>query len=209
MELLVVRHAEPVRVTAAETGGAPADPGLSDRGHDQAARLAAWLAAEGVDHIVSSPLRRALDTAAPIAGATGLTVDVDEQVCEYDRGADSYIPVEELRATKDEHWRAMVEGRWEDYGGEAPDVFRARIVPCLDRIVAAHPGRKVAVICHGGVINVYLASVLGIDRHLWFHPEYTSISRVRASRTGARSVGSLNETAHLVATRDTAEEVPR
>jgi probable phosphoglycerate mutase len=204
MELLVVRHAEPVRVTAAETGGAPADPGLSDRGHDQAARLAAWLAAEGVDHIVSSPLRRALDTAAPIAGATGLTVDVDEQVCEYDRGADSYIPIEELRATKDEHWRAMVEGRWEDYGGENPDHFRARITPQLDGVIDAHPGENVVVVCHGGVINVYLATLLGLPHHLWFDPAYTSLSRVRASRNGARSLASLNETGHLVATREPA-----
>ena len=72
MELLVIRHAEPVRVTAAESGGAPADPELTPRGHDQAARLADWLAAEGVDHVTSSPLRRARETAAPLASALGL-----------------------------------------------------------------------------------------------------------------------------------------
>jgi len=206
MELLVIRHAEPVRVTAAESGGAPADPGLTERGQEQATRLAAWLAPERLDHVVSSPLRRALETAAPLAEATGLRVEVDEHVGEYDRNADSYIPVEELRETKDDQWQAMVEGRWEDYGGESPHVFRARIEPALDRIVAAHPGGKVAVVCHGGVVNVYLAAVLGLDRHLWFEPTYTSISRVRASRTGARSVATVNETGHLVGTRDVGVE---
>jgi probable phosphoglycerate mutase len=198
MELLVIRHAEPVRVTAQESGGAPADPELTARGRDQAARLADWLAAEGVDHVTSSPLRRATETAAPLAKALALEITVDDKLCEYDANSDSYIPIEELRETKDDRWEAMIEGRWEDFGGEAPDVFRARIVARLDAIITEHPGERVAVVCHGGVINVYLAALLGIDRHLWFDPGYTSISRVRASRSGARSVGSINELAHLV-----------
>ena len=198
MELLVIRHAEPVRVTAEESGGAPADPQLTTRGRDQADRLGDWLGAEGVDHVVSSPLRRATETAAPLAARLGLDVAIDDQLCEYDANADSYIPIEELREAKDERWQAMIEGRWQDFGGEAPDVFRTRIVTRLDAVIDEHPGERVAVVCHGGVINVYLAALLGIDRHLWFDPGYTSISRVRASRTGARSVGSINELAHLV-----------
>jgi len=198
MELLVIRHAEPVRVTAEESGGAPADPQLTTRGRDQADRLGDWLGAEGVDHVVSSPLRRATETAAPLAARLGLDVAIDDQLCEYDANADSYIPIEELREANDERWQAMIEGRWQDFGGEAPDVFRARIVARLDAVIDEHPGERVAVVCHGGVINVYLAALLGIDRHLWFDPGYTSISLVRASRTGARSVGSINELAHLV-----------
>jgi probable phosphoglycerate mutase len=198
MELLLIRHAEPVRVTAAETGGAPADPELTARGRDQAARLGDWLAAEGVDHVVSSPLRRATGTAAPLARALALEITVDDQLCEYDANTDSYIPIEELREAKDDRWQAMIEGRWQDFGGEAPDAFRARVVGRLDAVIAEHPGERVVVVCHGGVINVYLAALLGIDRHLWFDPGYTSISRVRASRGGARSVGSINELAHLV-----------
>jgi probable phosphoglycerate mutase len=198
MELLLIRHAEPVRVTADETGGAPADPALTDRGRDQAARLAAWLASEGVDRVTSSPLRRATETAAPLARALGVGVAIDPQLREYDAHADSYIPVEELREQKDDRWQAMIEGRWQDFGGEAPDVFRTRVVARLDAVISEHPGERVAVVCHGGVVNVYLGALLGIERHLWFDPGYTSISRVRASRAGARSVGSINELGHLL-----------
>ncbi len=201
MELLLIRHALPVRITAEESGGSPADPGLTESGREQAARLAAWLRVEGVDHVVSSPLRRATETAAPIAQALGLTTEIVDGLHEYDSAADSYIPIEEMRAENSERWQAMVEGRWAEYGGEPPDQFRSRIVPCLDGVIAAHPGRTVAAVCHGGVINVYLAAILGIDRALWFDPEYTSISRVHASRTGTRSVASVNEAAHLVAAR--------
>ena len=157
-----------------------------------------WLAAEGVDRVTSSPLRRATETAAPLADALGLEIAIDDQLREYDAHADSYIPIEELREQQDDRWQAMVEGRWQDFGGEAPDTFRTRIVERIDALIGEHPGERVAVVCHGGVINVYLAALLGIDRHLWFDPGYTSISRVRASRTGARSVGSINELGHLL-----------
>lgn len=202
MELLLIRHAVPERITVEQSGGEPADPSLTDVGRGQARRLAGWLEIEGVHHVVSSPLRRAAETAAPLAAALELTVEIEPELCEYDAATDSYIPIEELRAENDERWQAMVEGRWADYGGEPPEEFRDRIVPCIDRIIAAHPGEKVAAVCHGGVINVYLASILGIDRHLWFDPGYTSISRVRASRSGPRSIASINESAHLIGVRD-------
>lgn len=201
MELLLIRHAEPIRIAAGEVDG-PADPGLTERGADQAIRLADWLRAEHVDEIVASPLRRARETAAPVARSLGLDVVIDEGVSEYDAESTEYIPIEELRERKDERWQATIEGRWEDAGGVDPAVFQKVVVPAIDAIVDRSPGRTVAVVCHGGVINVYLAHILGLERHLWFHPEYTSVSRVRSARSGPRSVASLNEIAHLVGRRD-------
>lgn len=204
MELLLIRHAEPVRVGPGETGGQPVDPSLTPRGVEQARRLARWLGPEAIDAVLSSPMRRALETAAPIAAASDVEPEVVEGLVEYDANADHYIPVEEMRVNRDDRFVAMVEGRWEEYGGERPEVFRARIVPALDAIVQRFPGGRVAVVCHGGVINVYLGHLLGIERHLWFEPGYSSVSRVAASRLGHRSVVSLNETGHLVGRRDDA-----
>jgi probable phosphoglycerate mutase len=205
VDLLLIRHAEPVRI-APGSGSTPADPQLTDRGRVQADRLAAWLGSERVDAVLSSPLRRARETAEPVGRAVGLDVEVVDELTEYDAQSDFYIPVEELRETRDHNWTAMIEGRWDELGGEPPDQFRARIVPSVDAIIERFPGGRVAAVCHGGVINVYFAALLGLDRHLWFHPEYTSISRIAAARSGERSVASLNETAHLVATRDVREE---
>jgi broad specificity phosphatase PhoE len=205
MDLLLIRHAEPVRI-APGSSTSPADPGLTDRGRVQAERLARWLADDALDAVLSSPLRRAGETAKVVGDALGVEVEVVDGLMEYDAEADYYIPVEEMRETRDHRWRAMVEGRWEELGGEAPDRFRARIVPCVDALVDRFAGRRVAAVCHGGVINVYLAAILGLERHLWFEPGYTSISRVAAARTGERSVVTLNETAHLVATLDAKEE---
>jgi 2,3-bisphosphoglycerate-dependent phosphoglycerate mutase len=202
MELVLVRHAEPIRIGPGESAGEAVDPELTRRGCDQAQRLAAWLAGETVHHVVSSPLRRAWETAQPVAAAHGLKVEIEDGLQEWDANADHYIPMEELRETKGDRWQAMIDGRWEDYGGENPERFRDRIVPKLEGVIDTHPGENVVVVCHGGVINVYLAALLGLSHHLWFDPGYTSISRVRAARAGARSLTSLNETAHLYAARE-------
>jgi broad specificity phosphatase PhoE len=200
MEIIWVRHAEPERI--APGTGVPANPSLTANGREQADRLGAWLALEHIDAVLSSPLRRAIETAEPIAKAHGLTIEVIEGLAEYDVQADHYIPVEEMRVTKDERWVAMIEGRWGEFGGEEPAVFRTRIDQAVDEIIAAHPGEIVVAVCHGGVVNVALAGVLNLERELWFDPGYTSVSRVIASRTGVRSVASVNERAHLIARRE-------
>ena len=202
MNLAWVRHAEPERIESGS--GIPANPSLTERGSAQAARLAEWLAHEHVDAVLSSPQRRAIETAEPVAARHGLTLEVVDGIVEYDVQSDHYIPVEELKATNDERWTAMVEGRWTDFGGEAPDVFTRRVADAVDEIVGRYPGKNVVAVCHGGVINVALASVLGVARPLWFDPMYTSISRMAASRGGVRSIVSVNERAHLEARREPA-----
>ena len=187
MELLLIRHALPVRVDEV-AGAGPADPVLSPRGVEQAAALAEWLTTESVDAIWCSPMRRAVETAAPVAARLSLPVVVDEALSEFDREAASYIPIEELKAAGDPRWNEVPE---------APEAFRAGVVEVVERIVESHPSKRVAVVCHGGVINAYAGHVLGIEETIFFLPAYTSINRVYASGQGHRSIGSLNETAHV------------
>jgi len=83
MELVLVRHAEPLRVDQGRADG-PADPGLTARGVEQAERLARWLQPEAPDAVLTSPLRRAVETAAPLAAALGAAATVVPAVAEYD-----------------------------------------------------------------------------------------------------------------------------
>ena len=185
MELLLIRHARPLR---AHGGDGPADPALSPLGVRQAEALADWLAAERLDAIYTSPLRRARETAAPLAARLGLDPDVDESLSEYDADSVEYIPMEELKAAGDPRWN------------EVPPVvpeFQKRVVEGIERLVAAHSSGRVAVVCHGGVVNVYLSWIVGARSELFFLPHYTSISRVLASGGGHRSLDTHNETAHL------------
>ena len=192
MQLRLIRHALPDRI---ENASGAADPGLSAEGAAQAERLAEWLRHEHLDAIWSSSLRRARETAAPLARAIGLEPVIDEDLAEFDRHADSYVPIEELKAEGDPRWRELVDGPWaaDDRGRD----FEERLIEAMDRVITAHPGGDVAVVCHGGVINVYLAHVLGLAEPMFFHPDYTGISRVIASRSGVRSIASINERAHL------------
>ncbi len=192
MELILVRHALPVR---RELTDGPADPELADDGHAQARLLADYLATEHIDAIYTSPLRRARETAAPLADRTGLEPIVDDDLAEYDRNATEYIPIEELKAAGDPRFHELLAGT--DLAD--PDDFAARVNGALERIVSVHRGDRVAVVCHGGVINMYLAGVLGLPLEPpgFFYPNYTSIHRVAASSRGVRSVITVNETAHL------------
>ncbi len=194
MELLLIRHALPVRREVIE---GPADPELSAEGRQQAIRLADYLAGEEIDSIYVSPLIRAVQTAMPLAQRFGLRAVVVDDIAEYDRTSNEYVPIEELRAANDPRWQRLIDGEWESTD-ETPEMFRTRVVSGIETIIDRHQSSRVAVVCHGGVINHYLANILGITTTRgFFYPNYTSIHRVFASRNGLRSLMTLNETAHL------------
>ena len=195
MELVLVRHALPVRIDATHDG-TPADPGLAQRGFEQAARLPAALDGEAIDAVYSSPARRALETAAPLAAALGAQVVVEPGIAEFDAADPSYVPVEELRAANDPRWHALVRGDLYSAGVD-PVAFRARVVEAVERIAAAHPGGRAVLFTHSGAINAYAGHVLGQERAIWFGPAYCSVTRVAASRDGRRGIVSLNETGHV------------
>jgi probable phosphoglycerate mutase len=185
MELLLIRHARPLR---AHGGEGPADPALSPLGVRQADALADWLATEHIDALYTSPLRRAQETAAPLAARIGREPVVDDSLSEYDADAVEYIPMEELKAAGDPRWNEVPQ--------TLPE-FRDRVIEGIERLVAAHPSQRIAVVCHGGVVNVYTAWVVGVRNGLFFLPHYTSVSRVLAAGGGQRSIDTINETAHL------------
>ena len=194
MELLLIRHALPVRREVIE---GPADPELSAEGLQQAIRLANYLAGEEIDSIYVSPLIRAVQTAEPLAQRLGLHAVIVDDIAEYDRTSNEYVPIEELRATNDPRWQRLIDGEWESTD-ETSEMFKSRVVSGIETIIDRHQSSRVAVVCHGGVINHYLANILGITTTRgFFYPNYTSIHRVFASRNGLRSLMTLNETAHL------------
>ena len=193
MELLIVRHGLPDRW---DPNGTAADPGLSETGRLQAERVAEVLLEENITRVYSSPMRRARETAAPLARLTGSTIDVESDLTEWDHDSADYIPMEELRRTDPARWEALRWGHFPDHVDAA--AFHRRVGGVFQRIVAANPGRvSVAVFCHAGVINSYLAEVLGIDGPMPFPVAYVSISRVVATRDGHRTVVSVNERAHV------------
>lgn len=194
MELILVRHGLPERQ---EVDDGKADPPLSAVGHEQAQCVAGWLQDEVIDAVYASTMNRARQTAEPFASAQGLAIEQREGIVEYDRHAASYVPMEELRSEDPEAWAAFVSGGYNDH----IDIhqFHATVVNTLEEIIVEHAGQRVAVFCHGGVINVWTAHVLGLTPSLFFEPKYTSIHRFLCARSGERNLVCLNEAAHLKA----------
>lgn len=196
MQLVLVRHALPERIDTLPDGG-HADPGLTAVGEQQAARLVGALAADDPVALYTSPLARAVATAAPLAAATGRPAGVAADLHEYDAQAAHYVPVHEMATVDPDTWQRMRAGLLPAHV-DVP-AFTARVDAALERIVAAHPGRATAVVvAHAGVINVWLAHLLGIDRPLPFPLDYTGITRVVAARDGLRKVRTVNEVGHVV-----------
>lgn len=192
MELILVRHALPVR---RENTSGPADPELSPEGVAQAELFARHMAQESLDALYSSPMRRAVQTAEPLATALSMPTLIVDGVAEFDQHANEYIPVEELKANNDPRWRDIVNGQWSEI--EDQGAFVSRVIDSLEGIIERHRGDRVLVTCHGGVINAYLSHVLGLEFRHFFYPNYTSIHRVAASSSGHRSILAINETTHL------------
>jgi probable phosphoglycerate mutase len=188
MELILIRHGLPVR--SRETS----DPPLSDVGREQARRVADCLSREPIDVVASSTMRRAVQTAEPFAALAGRDIETHDGVVEFDRNAGSYVPMEELKRDNYEGWKRFV-ARGRDPGSIA--AFQKTVVETLEAIIAANRGRRVAVFCHGGVINVWTAHVLEMTPRLFFEPQYASVHRYLCAGTGQRNLFSLNETAHL------------
>jgi len=192
VELILVRHGLPVRK---ENTDGPADPELSIDGRAQAALFASYMMSENVDAIYSSPLRRAVQTAEPLSAAIGIEPILVPGIAEWDQHSNEYIPVEELKAANDPRWLEMAKGGFNS--DEIPEDFHNRVLAAIEDIIGKHRGDTVVVTCHGGVINDYLAHILGISSSQFFYPNYTSIHRIAASSSGHRSILSINETSHL------------
>jgi len=158
--LLLVRHARPDADFATAR-----DPGLDDVGRRQADALAARLGVQSPRPIVSSPLRRARETAAPLARRWGWPVDVLDAVGE--------IPVPEGDPAERAAWlRDALERRWDEVD-DGLLRWRARLLEAL----VALPGDTV-VVTHFVAINTAVGAATGDDRLASCAPGHASITEL-------------------------------
>ena len=174
-----------------------ADPGLGDAGEEMARTADSALQRHQVTKIVSSPQLRSRQTAAPLAEKLWLPVHVDDRLAEYDiRDLQCYTPVEQMHAEDPAALRRLLSGHLPD--GVDIEAFRARVIAAVEDLVgsAVHHD-NIAVISHGGVINVVLQSVLNTPQIFPFAIDYVSITQVRYSRWGRPTVMGVNAVEHV------------
>lgn len=177
------------------------NPELTDTGRRQAQAAARYLADRGgVDVVLSSPLRRAYDTASAAATALGLTVAVDDDLIETDFGAWEGLTFAEARERDPElHGRWLRDTSLRPPGGESFDDVEERIRRVRKRIAAEHSGATVLVVSHVTPIKTLLRLALdagsGILHRL--HLDLASLSIAEFYPDGGASVRLVNQTSYL------------
>lgn len=177
VRLVVVRHGATANNLAAQFTG-QSDVPLSTLGEQQALALAASLANERFDALISSDLQRARATLAPLAELLEQPVRLDAALREIGVGVWEGQSGAAVRA----QYPGAIE-RWESSetyapeGGEAVVAFRERIVDALERTCREFSGGSVLWMTHGGVLGVLLCHMLGMDiqRRWQFRRDNTAI----------------------------------
>lgn len=197
MRVLLVRHGESEGNAAGIVQGR-VDFGLSPLGRVQAERTAERLARMKITAVVTSPLRRAADTASIIAGALNLGVEHAPGLMEYDIGEASGLTWLQIRERFPAVAEARSRGERAAYPGEEgrPE-FHQRIRATLEEM-RERQGTIVAV-AHGGVINAVCAGILGLPetRRGVFHVANCSLTVVEHDRAGRMLIERQNDTCHL------------
>jgi broad specificity phosphatase PhoE len=179
--IYLIRHGRP----RSGWGGFDDDPGLDDHGvaqaHGACMRLMDLPAALRPRVVVSSPLRRCMETAAPLAEALGREIIIDPAVGEIP------TPTSLAREERSAWLRSALQGAWgaipgdEDYG-----VWRRSVADA----VASHGGA--AIFSHFVAINAVTSLLSGDDQVVVFRPDYasTTVLEVRAGALALLQLGA-------------------
>jgi probable phosphoglycerate mutase len=198
--LLLLRHGQ-TELSVHRRYSGRGDPELTALGHEQATRVAARLAAvPGIAAVLTSPLRRARQTAEAVAETTGAPLEVREGLIETDFGAWEGLTFAEARASDPE-----LHGRWlgaDDVvppGGESFAATAARVAIERAEIVARYPGATVVLVTHVTPIKQLLREALEAGPALLYrlHVDLASLSIADFYPDGGASVRLVNDTGHL------------
>ena len=152
--LILVRHGQARAAHGSQMGRATP---LSQLGRRQATALASELiAGEPIAAVYTSPLPRAMETAAALCERLGLTAVTDDRLVEFELGVKTLEAIQERPD--------LLIWRPEDKGadGESLRDFSARVATFCDEVVKRHLGERVAVVSHAGTIDATIRWSLGI-----------------------------------------------
>ena len=179
--LLLIRHGE-IEPRYQRKFGGRIDMNLSTRGHAQAKALADYLRGKDIAAIYSSPMKRVQQTIAPLLenGAPAQTILTGLREVDFgDWTGFTWEEVGEKFGVHPYDWLDEIElGAVPN--GENGIQFRARVEPCLFKIIRRHQGKTAAIVCHGGVIRMILAILLDLPlgKTNSFEIEYAGVTQV-------------------------------
>jgi probable phosphoglycerate mutase len=174
---------------------------LSPNGARQAKAAACRLAAGArIDAVVSSPLRRAVATAAIAASELGLAADIDDDLRETDFGDWDGLTLAEIQ----ERWPGVAaawrcDPKQAPPGGESFADTARRVNRACDRLLRDHRGRTVLVVSHVTPIKILLCRALGVPLGTLYRLYLGSacINEIQWHGRGFAAVHRVNDTSHL------------
>jgi len=202
--VLLVRHGQSQGNAEGRFGGHTATP-LSPRGHAQAEATAQALKSEGVTAIYASDLRRAVDTAAPLARLTGLKINESAAFRERSVGVMEGLTFEEAAAAHPCEYAALLRRDFEHVmpNGESYRQLLDRASNELDQAIENHAGGTLAVFSHTGTIGILALHLMGaLDaptlRPVWIATSNCGIARFHLRDDGYLRVLAINDTRQLM-----------
>ena len=156
LTLLLIRHGE-TALNAESRFRGRFDIDLNDRGRSQAETLARSLPSSfPIDHIYSSPLKRCLETARPLATALGLTVVAEPRLIDLDYGEWSGRLIAEVAKLFPQDYAAWLAGdlSFRFPGGEPLGAPAERLRSFVDEVIERHQGEVVAIVTHNVLCQI-------------------------------------------------------
>jgi probable phosphoglycerate mutase len=207
LRMVLVRHGE-TPYTLEKRYSGRSDIPLSDSGRDQAARAAhrVWAVAPDLAVVVSSPLRRCLDTAAaivaagPAAGAAAVEIVAEPDLVECDFGEWDGMTFGEVRAAyPNELDRWLASPLVAPPGGESLQQVTIRVRRALRRLQQQYAGQQIAVVSHVTPIKSLLRDALAAGDAFMYrlYLDPAGLSVVDSWPDGGVAVRTVNDTAHL------------
>jgi 2,3-bisphosphoglycerate-dependent phosphoglycerate mutase len=204
-EIVLVRHG----ASAAAVPGTPfpmidgrGDPPLADAGHAQAQAVGRRLAGEGLAGLFVTTLRRTVQTAAPLAAATGLEPRVVPELAEVNLGEWEGGEYRIRAANGDPVVRRIFEEeRWDLIpGAESPADLEARVRAGITRVAAqVGPDAVAAAVVHGGVIGEICRQATRSRPFAFIHADNGSLTRLVVLPGERWLLRSFNDISHLTA----------
>ena len=197
--IIAIRHGETTWNVDTRIQG-HLDIPLNGNGRWQAERLADALRDEPIKAIYASDLARAWETAQYLAQAQGLPVVKEVGLRERDFGdfeGKTFAEIEVLLPEQSMRWRKR-DPEFYPAGGESLVVLRARVLEAVERLAAQHPGEQIALVGHGGVMDVLYraATRLGIQAPRTWTLGNAAVNRLLWTPEGFTLVGWA-DTQHL------------
>jgi probable phosphoglycerate mutase len=174
------------------------DPPLAPGGRAEAESVGARLARQEISAIYTSPLRRCVETAEPLAQRLGISSTVERDLREVFLGEWEGGLYRKKFAEQDPiALRMLAEQRWDVIPGAEPaGAFSRRVHAVISRIATAHAGEKIAIFTHAGVIGEALAQASGSEPFAFIGPNNASISQLLVT-SDKWLIRRFNDASHL------------